>query len=939
MPSGVLNAAQLQRIENVHAGFLYQHLFAVSVLLSWVELKWQSVLVERDEDIEINLPDRRIYIQVKKRAESLTYSDIDDTLARFAEIRAEHSAGRRQSAADFWVVCNAEPGPELLRRTQAEGWPDDVFIRTPKSCTGDPSDLPKVVPTIEDASLFCAELAARVPHSTLRAETLVWKLAALVQLASTGAKDHEHSFTVEILDPLLEQLLVQLQTLPEAPEDYRPQDDEPLYESDHRIRVITGFSGAGKTSWAAEMGTHNPSRLIYFDIADLPSAAVASSLAREIAAQVLPSESPQRRAILLPGVSGLQSLRLIDRFLGENLSGVTIILDNSHRIETESLIEVVRSMVSVKWIVLAQDWPGAEYFVISLGAAAEPLSGWSRESIAQEAIANNCFTSIETCESLHNLTGGLPLFVRDACRLCRENYQGNLAAFVQDLADQTSVHTSSQQIIVSRVFDRLAPDSRAIASLLSLCTVPFSRDDVLEVTSKALRLTKQEAATHLRALNSWGIVRFSASGNATLHDSFHLLATERLSQIDKAAVASAKEALFQIAWRNREGGGPDRFRLLCRLLLDTHRIEQLIDAVTSVAELVVEYDLTAEITALVARAAEDPELSDENRFWAEDTLTFWAMERKSREDAERHLRRMRDRFERFEASRRARVALIIKELLFAGLEGDERTLHTAFARALAAAPDDLCRRIVRYNYACGLLKCDQPKKAAEIATELISEYYGVLGITPNDVFLKKLHETAARIREIEDKDDEIKRLADSLDLQSSALREIGISQPFAKLHAHKFYLLSSCFTSAVRVGQDFVDECLSDRADADAACDFIENFLLPVVREQKMIGALVPVSCHYAVVLAYCGRIREARHTLDEMRPYIVPDTLQAVEYDTQSNLVELIGKGLRTLERQPQISLFRPEPPAPQRPSKKVGRNDPCPCGSQLKFKKCHGR
>jgi preprotein translocase subunit SecA len=33
---------------------------------------------------------------------------------------------------------------------------------------------------------------------------------------------------------------------------------------------------------------------------------------------------------------------------------------------------------------------------------------------------------------------------------------------------------------------------------------------------------------------------------------------------------------------------------------------------------------------------------------------------------------------------------------------------------------------------------------------------------------------------------------------------------------------------------------------------------------------------------------------------------------------------------------------PAPQRPSQsaapKIGRNDPCPCGSGKKFKKCHG-
>jgi uncharacterized protein YecA (UPF0149 family) len=30
------------------------------------------------------------------------------------------------------------------------------------------------------------------------------------------------------------------------------------------------------------------------------------------------------------------------------------------------------------------------------------------------------------------------------------------------------------------------------------------------------------------------------------------------------------------------------------------------------------------------------------------------------------------------------------------------------------------------------------------------------------------------------------------------------------------------------------------------------------------------------------------------------------------------------------------PEPPPP--PAGKVGRNDPCPCGSGKKYKKCHG-
>jgi preprotein translocase subunit SecA len=42
-----------------------------------------------------------------------------------------------------------------------------------------------------------------------------------------------------------------------------------------------------------------------------------------------------------------------------------------------------------------------------------------------------------------------------------------------------------------------------------------------------------------------------------------------------------------------------------------------------------------------------------------------------------------------------------------------------------------------------------------------------------------------------------------------------------------------------------------------------------------------------------------------------------------------------------PRMVLNRSDEPAPQaaqRPSDKVGRNDPCPCGSGKKYKKCHG-
>ncbi len=61
----VLDAVQLVRIESVHRGFLYQHLYAVECLLLAQGAGVSAVIVERDEDIEIVLSGRRIYVQVK----------------------------------------------------------------------------------------------------------------------------------------------------------------------------------------------------------------------------------------------------------------------------------------------------------------------------------------------------------------------------------------------------------------------------------------------------------------------------------------------------------------------------------------------------------------------------------------------------------------------------------------------------------------------------------------------------------------------------------------------------------------------------------------------------------------------------------------------------------------------------------------------------------
>ncbi|MCE0799492.1 DUF4297 domain-containing protein [Buttiauxella sp. S04-F03] len=76
----VLDSAQLVRIEAVHRGFLYQHLYAVGCLLLAQRASMEAVTVEFDEDIELNSEQEHIYVQVKTRLKQIIPSDVSGAL-------------------------------------------------------------------------------------------------------------------------------------------------------------------------------------------------------------------------------------------------------------------------------------------------------------------------------------------------------------------------------------------------------------------------------------------------------------------------------------------------------------------------------------------------------------------------------------------------------------------------------------------------------------------------------------------------------------------------------------------------------------------------------------------------------------------------------------------------------------------------------------------
>lgn len=197
--ANVLDPAQLVRIEAVHRGFLFQHLYTVQCLLSAASLSVQSVDVENDEDVEVQFEGRRVYIQVKHRKEPLAWNDIEEALARFGELRAAHERGERDGEAAFFVVSNAAPNGPLATKLAAVDWPADVRIDWPAANSG-ARILPAPQASLLEAADAASEMAKGLPFATLAPETLVWKLAGLVSLASTGEdKNLDHTFQAEEL--------------------------------------------------------------------------------------------------------------------------------------------------------------------------------------------------------------------------------------------------------------------------------------------------------------------------------------------------------------------------------------------------------------------------------------------------------------------------------------------------------------------------------------------------------------------------------------------------------------------------------------------------------------------------------------------------------------------------------------------------------------------
>jgi hypothetical protein len=530
------------------------------------------------------------------------------------------------------------------------------------------------------------------------------------------------------------------------------------------------------------------------------------------------------------------------------------------------------------------------------------------------------------------LTGGLPLYVRTAAQLSETQYGGNVAAMCDAVEAHSHLVETPQELILSRSFDALSEPVRHCVAVLSLSDVPLRQAEAARLVKAALDLDAPALAAAVRQLRPLGVVRTYGAQQIQIHDAFRVLGLRLFSGFPPPQVTRGREALKEVILESFEKSqDASRFPLLIRTMVELGELKPLVEVATE--EWFHELGVDSGIWNALESAAVNEAIAPEQRFYVLDGLVFARMKAGGPEKAGPLLEAMEALVTDHGLGHREELVVLLKRMAFEAAQGNEAAFRQAMARATVLAPSQPDhQRILQYNIAHALFRLSHCAEAEAIARELVEAYYDVLGLTPESVLGLSNAKIAEKLKPTPTLQDDLKHLADSLDLVARATNAQNRDAMFARVHAAKFYGLANAVDSLIRVTQDLVDEFVV-RGDYVGARQVIENQLLPAVIGHKMLDRIVSVRSQYAVVLGYCGDFDSANAEFARLGAYGSGLTAhQRREVENQRGLVAQLRRvGVqpdKLIDGQAHISV-RP----------KVRRNDACPCGSGMKHKKCHGR
>lgn len=874
-PTAPLNPAQLRRITSLHRGFTYQNLYAVGCLLRLRQAGAQTLLMELDEDLEVVLPDRYLYLQVKTRQGNLMWSDIKGSVDQFAKLRAEHTAGRRPGTPKLVVVSNTAPGPDLLQRTQQPGWQADVSLLWPGHPNPQETWLPPAAADLTGVLQWCTEQAAQVPFGSLGAQTLVWKLAARIQYASAGA--HGRAFHASELPALYEQFVEESQAFPQVPDVYWPHGSEPELTGEQRVRLVTGFSGAGKTTWAAHSAARCPLPVTYFDAGQMPPAVVPGALAREVAARHLSGPD----AVSLPSGAGIDVLRAVHGQLAHDGTAIAVVIDNVHDLPSDDVRLLVQALPTARITLLGHPHPEQTALAAHLGVSAESLPGWDTDTVAAVFAAEDCTLDYPTAQRVLALTAGLPLYVLNSAALTRTLYAGDGAAFCAAVQEQTHLAPTAQERILAETFGHLSVLARTMAGLMASAEVPLSSPELQQLAAAAGPTHPAAAAGAVRELAGLGLVQTFADGCAKLHDAAATLALHASHDLPEEATCRVEQTLADLLEGHRE---LPRLARWMRLLADTSQIDLLLEITSQ--EGFYEGGFPRELRTVIADVAQEPGRDAVDRLDAHSALATWAYGDTDWDAYARHVHAMEALVSEGGSGigPREQVLVATRQFPLHGHTGDIEALDAAFRTVLAELPaPSFLERALRYGYVQGLYHAGSYRAAGPAALELADAYCVHLGLDLADLHgpIEALQQTCLN----SETPDDYKRLADCFAMHVKCCRQLKLDYGSAAFPAMKLYMITGAWRSAVDLGQDVV-ETLLRFDEAQAALGLIDRQLLPITQAYNLPELIIGLRSHRAVILARTGDIAAARAEISSLTRY-EPTPAQADDIREQASIIE----------------------------------------------------
>lgn len=888
-----LDEAQEKRIAAVHGGFLYQHLFAVGCLLKANGSDVLKVVIERDEDVEIVLADARIYVQVKTRSDPLVPSDLGTAFERFQQLREQHAQGVRHGRPLFVVASNQPPGPKLSASIERKELEDDIqFIHPYKAMPAELACLPGCWTDLSGAVADCVRLAEAVPHGSLVPESLVWKLEGKVQAAATGRQDlGGYTFHAEALPALFEQLLTQLQRLPALQAQYLPQIDEPELFNGERIRIVCGFSGAGKTSWCAQAAMHSPEPCIYFDARETAGPAFARSLVREIAGGLV--ENPHEIGeIFAPSASGIDSMTALDRHLEARGIHPLVVIDNAHEMPATDLQAVFSCTPHMRFILLCQPTGSIQEFEQLSGVRREVLKGWSLDSVSAEAFRLGAWGDVATIERVRTITAGMPLYLQSAARLAAQDYAGDLSLLCTALEQQATLETTAQELILTKVYEGLTHTSQQMVTLLSMVDVAITQSELQNLMACYAKAPSAAVNTSIRALRVLGVLEVQGNREIKLHDAMRLVGAGELYAVEKERLLATKTVLKDMLLASfQQARNHHRLRLLIRTLLDLEERELLIDLAGE--ELFKETGLGAMLIDFLDAASTASDLDPETRYWAVDSLFFLLHQSADTQNKPEQLALMAQLVNNNALSERAVISYHIKNMDWLGMQGDALGVYEAID-LVSGMPGLTPERILPFHYNAGvaLWRASEYQPAKSLIDKTIEECLSVLNIDENWILGRATPDVSAFLHDSSANQEVVNHLASAYEVKSILLKRSGENPIRYRLFAFKFFVCLQAFGSVVRTGLDAAQDML-DMRDFQAARTMVGGNIIPLIQQTELLGELTSARSFYAVILAYCRDFDTAHREMTSLAPFLAgfsPEKRK--EYDFQLQLIRDIQAG-----------------------------------------------